>query len=546
MIFLNNNLHQILHHLLEKKDCVQETMVSSSCEKKKRDYSKRSYEKEKLAKWEFLEDENLIELTFKGSGGTGCKYATHSRRFRSTKLYMIPCTFTMEHQIFISIFQEKKDVNIEQGMYIHACHKICERCLSKFKVDGRQCNICPNLVNIDYTIHCKEIMNVWNCRDFIITYISQYHEIVEGCKNFIQRKGTLKLATSGLVVQCEIKPFSALYQEVLGELKLPHGIKLHITFSNIPSQYSLQNPIKPYWDDVRFNNNKLKWEDIYKDNGLITTTSTSLAIFNGGSILQGTSKLQLPHLIALYLPEAYESTIYHSTLRMINVYYETSPPYGNKSHKNPKHGVYKNRSHGYSSNAGVNVDGDIVPYHNAKISLAAEKAFKDMGDECASNIWHSLLPKFGEVIDYYFYKQAYSTQYICVGLEDKPTNVAQLHISKNSFIKPHIDPLDLESSIISWFTNGEPHGGEFGLFQMLYKFKTNNAPGLFLQSEEFAHGTLHFDTRGNELDNYTLGVALTNKKWLKTRSTNQLIGNTREPRRIPSKKHWYTIDPQDT
>jgi hypothetical protein len=50
----------------------------------------------------------------------------------------------------------------------------------------------------------------------------------------------------------------------------------------------------------------------------------------------------------------------------------------------------------------------------------------------------------------------------------------------------------------------------------------------------------------NTGDNYTLGVALTNKKWLKTRSTNQLIGNTREPRRIPSKKHWYTIDPQDT
>jgi hypothetical protein len=81
-----------------------------------------------------LEDENLIELTFKGSGGTGCKYATHSRRFRSTKLYVILCTFTVEHQIFINIFQGKNDVNIQQSIYIHACHKIYERCLSKFKL----------------------------------------------------------------------------------------------------------------------------------------------------------------------------------------------------------------------------------------------------------------------------------------------------------------------------------------------------------------------------------------------------------------------------
>jgi hypothetical protein len=245
-------------------------------------------------------------------------------------------------------------------------------------------------------------MNVLNCRDFTITDTSQYHDIIEGCKNFIQRKGTLDLATNGLVVQCEIKPFSALYQEVLGELKLPHGIKLHITSSNIRNKESLENPIKPYWDDVRFNNDKLKWENIYKDNGLITTTSTSLVIFNGGSILEGTSKLQLSHLIALYLPEAYELTIYNSILRMINAYYETSPPYGNESHKNLKHGIYKNRSHGYSNNAGVNINGDIVPYHNAKISLTTEKELKDMEDECASNIWHSLLPKFGEVIDYYF------------------------------------------------------------------------------------------------------------------------------------------------
>ena len=106
----------------------------------------------------------------------------------------------------------------------------------------------------------------------------------------------------------------------------------------------------------------------------------------------------------------------------------------------------------------------------------------------------------------------------------------QMHISKNSFIKPHIDMNDLESSIITWFSEGHPEGAEMGLFQMLYKFKTNNGSGLFLRSEEYVHGTLEIDTKGNDLENYTLGVALTNKKGLITRATNQLNANTKHPR----------------
>lgn len=155
------------------------------------------------------------------------------------------------------------------------------------------------------------------------------------------------------------------------------------------------------------------------------------------------------------------------------------------------------------------------------------------------------MPKLGTQISNYFGKQASAIQYLCIGHKEDPTNVAQMHISKNSYIQPHIDTNDFESSIITWFTQGQPQGAEFGLFRMIYKFRTDNGAGLFIRSEKYVHGTLEIDTRGDALDNYTLGVALTNKKWIITRSTNQLNANTRNPRGVPSSKHWYTVDPGD-
>jgi len=140
---------------------------------------------------------------------------------------------------------------------------------------------------------------------------------------------------------------------------------------------------------------------------------------------------------------------------------------------------------------------------------------------------------FGEKINHYFQIQASTTNHIYVGLDESPTNVCQLHFSKNLFIKPHVDSLDMESSIITWFTAGAPSKGQFAVHQYLYKFQTNNGPGLFVKSEKYVHGTLHFDLRGNATENYTLGLALTNKKWLKTRVEHQLTAQTKKPVRIP-------------
>jgi len=60
--------------------------------------------------------------------------------------------------------------------------------------------------------------------------------------------------------------------------------------------------------------------------------------------------------------------------------------------------------------------------------------------------------------------------YLCIGYKENPTNVIQMHISKHSYIKPYIDMNDLESLIITWFTEGHLKGIKFGLFQIIYKF----------------------------------------------------------------------------
>lgn len=66
---------------------------------------------------------------------------------------------------------------------------------------------------------------------------------------------------------------------------------------------------------------------------------------------------------------------------------------------------------------------------------------------------------FTKKIDHHIHQQAATTNLMYVGLGENPTNVCQLHFSKNSFIKPRFDSLDIESSIITWFTSRAPYKG---------------------------------------------------------------------------------------
>lgn len=259
-------------------------------------------------------------------------------------------------------------------------------------------------MDLDYKIYCKPMLNLWNCRGFIIQTLSDYHVVVEGCKKYIaQRKDNPLL---GLIVQCEVQFSSVLYNSTIDSLNLSTGIKMHITYSNISNQDNIMTKITPYWNLSEYDNEIYMWEDVFQDDSLVSTTSTSLVIFDGVKVTSNTKYLVLDHVILIYIPNMLSEDIYKSTCRLANVYYEGAPLYGNKSKKkakNSQRGYYKNISHGYSSNAGINATGNVVPCHSSKITLHEEKAFKDIGDEIASNIWKTAMSTFVQKIDHHFH-----------------------------------------------------------------------------------------------------------------------------------------------
>jgi len=183
-----------------------------------------------LADRKLLEDENLYELKFNEIGFVECSYFTHRKRQRHSTMYVIPCKYTLRNEVFRKLFNGK-DADLSKGTIIHHCHKICDNCYEKFKEEGRRCKLCPNIGDIDYTLYCKPMLNLWNCRGFIIQTLSEYDQIVEGCKKFIDSKKEKFLL--GLIVQCEVGQTSTLYKSTVEALKLSTGITMHIAYSNI-------------------------------------------------------------------------------------------------------------------------------------------------------------------------------------------------------------------------------------------------------------------------------------------------------------------------
>ena len=62
------------------------------------------------------------------------------------------------------------------------------------------------------------------------------------------------------------------------------------------------------------------------------------------------------------------------------------------------------------------------------------------------------------------------------------THVPQLHVSKTSFIKPHVDPLDIEVSFFTWFTKGKSNGGIIWSIQHWLKIDNNHGVGIFVKT----------------------------------------------------------------
>ena len=95
-----------------------------------------------------------------------------------------------------------------------------------------------------------DLLNLWNCRGFIIQTLSEYDQVVEWCKKFIDSKKEKVLL--GLIIPCEVGQTSALYKSIIEALKIPTRITMHIVYFNIPHK-KISN-IAPYWDLEEYNN----------------------------------------------------------------------------------------------------------------------------------------------------------------------------------------------------------------------------------------------------------------------------------------------------
>jgi len=53
-----------------------------------------------------------------------------------------------------------------------------------------------------------------------------------------------------------------------------------------------------------------------------------------------------------------------------------------------------------------------------------------------------------------------------IGLESDRSNVHATHITKNAYIKLHVDKRHIDYSIMGWLTKGAPSGGYFQVHQL--------------------------------------------------------------------------------
>jgi hypothetical protein len=86
----------------------------------------------------------------------------------------------------------------------------------------------------------------------------------------------------------------------------------------------------------------------------------------------------------------------------------------------------------------------VVPYDRKNMPQSTKLAFRRIAHSVASAMWKAL-DLFGGPVKEFFTNQFQPMNCIPIGLDAYPTQVHQLHMSKNSFIKPHIDKLDFES-----------------------------------------------------------------------------------------------------
>ena len=92
-------------------------------------------------------------------------------------------------------------------------------------------------------------------------------------------------------------------------------------------------------------------------------------------------------------------------------------------------------------------------YGHKNLFKILQEAIRSQGDTIASAIWEQF-NMFEDSVKTFFQDQIESMAPLATGFKGSEAPVHQLHISKNSYIKPHIEKSDLEAFLITWFTKG--------------------------------------------------------------------------------------------
>lgn len=301
-----------------------------------------------------------------------------------------------------------------------------------------------------------------------------------------------------------------------------------IGYSTVPKDKLGIEDLEPFWENKSFQTN---WQEVFENRDVIPELSSSMLLLDGNHILNhklsDLEDLAFENILLIYVPNMWVSHIeYEIAVRSVNNYYETSPYIGKNNQKDLKRGMYRSVSHGFTVHGGPKSLGNVVRYHQSKKTESEQVAIAGNGDIIASAIWKQL-DMFGTSVKTFFQNQIHPLNDICIGVPGLKAQVHQLHVSKNSCIKPHIDKLDFGASFVAWFTNGKPKGGCFGIFQQCLKFDNNSGAGIFMFRKNINHGTLRFDAGSLSARDFKLGVALVNKEAVITRVRNQLRKGTK-------------------
>ena len=287
---------------------------------------------------------NVIELTYDQGLGIGCKTEGHVN-IRFPKLYVLPCSKTLQCPYFKQIFDDKPSVECEvevtkkQQFFINACHKVCFTCLENQNVQGTtyvKCNECKEGCTFHFS-YCTQLMNMYLCTCFRIHSFKDFHDLHNRFESYIQFQNgknsrKKRKATSFMILQCKFIHAGFAESEVLRLFGIKEKMHVMISFSTIPNQCEKAKDKKrkqvhndnlplPFWIDDTYSK---VWKNYYFSS-LIKTQHEPMLVLDGNTIIQENileiSSITFNMVLMIYHSKLWEDYSYKMVVNEVNHYY---------------------------------------------------------------------------------------------------------------------------------------------------------------------------------------------------------------------------------